>query len=96
MKYGDAMKMLVKIKNDPVFPEELKQEMDDAIEGLEESWGDNRKAVKWKIDISDAPERRFMRKMYVCPTCDMMQSYGQTRHCPYCGQLMEVPRGYEL
>lgn len=46
MTYGDALKMLVKIKNDPRFPAELVDDMERAIETFEEEWGNNKREEK--------------------------------------------------
>ena len=45
MSYGEALKELVKIKNDPQMPESLKERMEEVIETFEEEWGSNQREI---------------------------------------------------
>lgn len=45
MSYGEALKELVKIKNDPQMPENLKERMEEVIETFEEEWENNQREI---------------------------------------------------
>lgn len=47
----------------------------------------NSKVGSWQY-VYDEKEDLFFRKKWICSSCGMYQTYGETNYCPKCGCLM--------